>query len=161
MAYAVLAAVERRSLPGGHGVIAGAYLRPWDDGASHRVAIDERPPLATARARTRLEVDGDLALLGLSRLAVAGAPGRRRPTRTRAEPRIGRGDRVGSRDRASSRGGRLAGPPGRSAAVPDRPGVPGSGSIGVTGVSGTTGVGASAGWGTSRSGVDHDRWATR
>ena len=47
MAYAVLAAVERRcradatAMPGG-------YLRPWDDGAIAFVATDERPPLAAA-----------------------------------------------------------------------------------------------------------------
>ena len=61
MAFAVLAAAERRRGPG-HEVISDSYLRPWEDGASHPVAIDERPPLATARAQgPYLEVDGDLA----------------------------------------------------------------------------------------------------
>jgi glucosyl-3-phosphoglycerate synthase len=45
MAYAVLAAMERR-LPAGRGVIAGAYLRPWDDGRVVSVPVLERPPLA-------------------------------------------------------------------------------------------------------------------
>ena len=45
MAFAVLAAAERRRGPG-HEVISDTYVRPWEDGASHAVAIDERPPLA-------------------------------------------------------------------------------------------------------------------
>ncbi len=48
MAYAVLAAVEKRvgldrSTVGGH------FLRPWEDGAVIQVPIDERPPLASLR----------------------------------------------------------------------------------------------------------------
>ncbi|MDQ6745713.1 MAG: glucosyl-3-phosphoglycerate synthase [Actinomycetota bacterium] len=46
MAYAVLAAVERR-LPEGRDVIGGAYLRPWEDGRVVAVAVGERPPIAS------------------------------------------------------------------------------------------------------------------
>jgi len=58
MAYAVLAAVERR-IDGDRSVVGGHYLRPWDDHAVADVPVTERPPLATldlsdaARARTR------------------------------------------------------------------------------------------------------------
>lgn len=45
MAYAVLAAVERR-LPAGRGVIAGAYMRPWENERVAAVPVLERPPLA-------------------------------------------------------------------------------------------------------------------
>ncbi|HEX4281242.1 MAG TPA: glucosyl-3-phosphoglycerate synthase [Solirubrobacteraceae bacterium] len=46
MAYAVLAAVERRV--GERGApIGGHYVRPWDDYAVANVAVAERPPLAT------------------------------------------------------------------------------------------------------------------
>lgn len=48
MAYAVLAAVERR-LPAGRSVIGGAYLRPWEDGRVVPVPVLERPPLAGLR----------------------------------------------------------------------------------------------------------------
>ncbi|MEA2210826.1 MAG: glucosyl-3-phosphoglycerate synthase [Solirubrobacteraceae bacterium] len=51
MAYAVLAAMERR-LPAGRSVIAGAYLRPWEDGRVVSVPVLERPPL-TSLARRR------------------------------------------------------------------------------------------------------------
>jgi glucosyl-3-phosphoglycerate synthase len=44
MAFEVLAAVERR-LDGTRSATGGHYLRPWEDGASVRVPIDERPPL--------------------------------------------------------------------------------------------------------------------
>jgi glucosyl-3-phosphoglycerate synthase len=45
MAYAVLAAVERR-LPSDPGrVISGRYLKPWEDGASSTVPLSERPPV--------------------------------------------------------------------------------------------------------------------
>ncbi len=62
MAFAVLAAVERRR-PGGRAPDSGAYLRPWADGTSVPVAITERPPLAapaqtpaaSARAERRLD----------------------------------------------------------------------------------------------------------
>ena len=53
MAYAVLAAVERR-LPAGRGVIGGAYLRPWEDGRVVPVQVLERPPLATLLPRPSL-----------------------------------------------------------------------------------------------------------
>jgi glucosyl-3-phosphoglycerate synthase len=53
MAYAVLAAVERR-LPAGRGVIGGAYLRPWEDGRVVPVPVLERPPLATLLPRATL-----------------------------------------------------------------------------------------------------------
>ena len=46
MAYAVLAAVERRA--GGHRIaVGGHYLRPWEDLAIAHVSVAERPPLAT------------------------------------------------------------------------------------------------------------------
>jgi glucosyl-3-phosphoglycerate synthase len=55
MAYAVLAAVERRIAPD-RSAIGGHYLRPWDDFAVAQVAVSERPALATlepaARCRT-------------------------------------------------------------------------------------------------------------
>ncbi|HET9102161.1 MAG TPA: glucosyl-3-phosphoglycerate synthase [Solirubrobacteraceae bacterium] len=61
MAFAVLAAAERRRGPG-HEVISDSYVRPWEDGASHAVAIEERPPLASLSAADRVRhVDGDLA----------------------------------------------------------------------------------------------------
>jgi glucosyl-3-phosphoglycerate synthase len=44
MAFAVLAAVERR-LDGPRSVTGGHYLRPWQDGAVAHVPVDERPPL--------------------------------------------------------------------------------------------------------------------
>jgi glucosyl-3-phosphoglycerate synthase len=44
MAYAVLAAVERR-LPGRATHPAGHYLRPWQDGAVASVPVAERPPI--------------------------------------------------------------------------------------------------------------------
>jgi glucosyl-3-phosphoglycerate synthase len=46
MAYAVLAAVERR-IGGGRSAIGGHYLRPWQDYEVAQVAVTERPPLAT------------------------------------------------------------------------------------------------------------------
>ncbi len=45
MAYAVLAAVERRR--DRQGVIAGTYRRPWDDGTVVAVPVSERPPLVS------------------------------------------------------------------------------------------------------------------
>ncbi|HEX8977138.1 MAG TPA: glucosyl-3-phosphoglycerate synthase [Solirubrobacteraceae bacterium] len=53
MAYAVLAAVERR-LPAGRNVIGGAYLRPWEDGRVVPVPVQERPPLASLPHRQGL-----------------------------------------------------------------------------------------------------------
>lgn len=50
MSYAVLAAVERRR-GGRDAVIAGAYLRPWDDGSTAAVPVRERPPIATLSDR--------------------------------------------------------------------------------------------------------------
>jgi glucosyl-3-phosphoglycerate synthase len=47
MAYAVLAAVERRI--GDRSPARGHYMRPWDDYAVTRVPIDERPPLGSLR----------------------------------------------------------------------------------------------------------------
>jgi glycosyltransferase involved in cell wall biosynthesis len=46
MAFAVLAAVERR-LDGSRSVTGGHYLRPWEDGAVVQVPVEERPPLAS------------------------------------------------------------------------------------------------------------------
>ncbi len=53
MAYAVLAAMERR-LPAGRGVAGGSYLRPWEDGRVVSVPVLERPPLATLSGRHEL-----------------------------------------------------------------------------------------------------------
>ena len=59
MAYAVLAAVERR-IAGARSTAGGHYLRPWDDHAVAEVPVTERPPLVTlqsagpARAQTIL-----------------------------------------------------------------------------------------------------------
>jgi glucosyl-3-phosphoglycerate synthase len=44
MAYAILAAVERRVTPAPRAAISGRYLRPWD-GTSSTVPLLERPPL--------------------------------------------------------------------------------------------------------------------
>jgi glucosyl-3-phosphoglycerate synthase len=49
MAFAVLAAVERR-LAGPRSVTGGHYLRPWENGAVVHVPVDERPPLDSLRA---------------------------------------------------------------------------------------------------------------
>ena len=48
MAYAVLAAVERR-VGDGRSVLGGHYLRPWEDGAIASIPVSERPPLASLR----------------------------------------------------------------------------------------------------------------
>ena len=48
MAYAVLAAVERR-VGNERSVIGGGYLRPWQDGAIAPVPVHERPPIASLR----------------------------------------------------------------------------------------------------------------
>jgi glycosyltransferase involved in cell wall biosynthesis len=53
MAYAVLAAMERR-LPAGRSVIAGAYVRPWEDGRVVSVPVLERPPLTSLVRRRGL-----------------------------------------------------------------------------------------------------------
>lgn len=52
MAFAVLAAVERR-LDGTRSATGGAYLRPWDGGSVARVPIIERPPLRSLRSSER------------------------------------------------------------------------------------------------------------
>lgn len=49
MAFAVLAAVERR-LEGPRSATGGAYLKPWEDGATTRVPVQERPPLQSLSA---------------------------------------------------------------------------------------------------------------
>ena len=49
MAYAVLAAVERR-IGDSRAIVGGHYLRPWDDGAIAQVVVLERPPLANRRS---------------------------------------------------------------------------------------------------------------
>jgi glucosyl-3-phosphoglycerate synthase len=46
MAYAVLAALERR-VGDGRAVLGGHYLRPWEDGTVVQVTVQERPPLAS------------------------------------------------------------------------------------------------------------------
>lgn len=53
MAYAVLAAMERR-LPTGRSVAGGSYLRPWEDGRVVSVPVLERPALATLAGRRDL-----------------------------------------------------------------------------------------------------------
>jgi glucosyl-3-phosphoglycerate synthase len=64
MAYAVLAAVERRI--GERGTpIGGHYVRPWDDYAVANVAVAERPPLATLA----LERDAGSVTTGARRAA--------------------------------------------------------------------------------------------
>jgi glycosyltransferase involved in cell wall biosynthesis len=45
MAYAVLAAVERRRPAAQRGIGAGAYMRPWEDGTTVNVPVTERPPI--------------------------------------------------------------------------------------------------------------------
>lgn len=52
MAYAVLAAVERR-LEHRNGAPDGRYVRPWEDYRLAHVPIAERPPLASLAARAR------------------------------------------------------------------------------------------------------------
>jgi glucosyl-3-phosphoglycerate synthase len=54
MAYAVLAAVERR-IGGDRSTAGGHYLRPWDDFSVAQVPVTERPPLATLDAATTIE----------------------------------------------------------------------------------------------------------
>jgi glucosyl-3-phosphoglycerate synthase len=49
MAFAVLAAVERRR-DGPRSATGGHYLRPWEDGAVVHVPVDERPPLDSLTA---------------------------------------------------------------------------------------------------------------
>ena len=51
MAYAVLAAVERR-MGAGRSTVGGHYLRPWDDYAVSQVGVIERPPLDTLGSGT-------------------------------------------------------------------------------------------------------------
>jgi glucosyl-3-phosphoglycerate synthase len=46
MAFAVLAAVERR-IDGPRSATGGAFLRPWEDGRVVRVPVDERPPICS------------------------------------------------------------------------------------------------------------------
>ncbi|HEY3726972.1 MAG TPA: glucosyl-3-phosphoglycerate synthase [Solirubrobacteraceae bacterium] len=60
MAYAVLAAVERR-LVGGRSVISGSYLRPWEDGAVVPVPVLERPPISSLGSRRRDELSSSAA----------------------------------------------------------------------------------------------------
>ena len=60
MAYAVLAAVERR-LAGRTSVTGGHYLRPWHDGEVVQVPVTERPPVRTlALGIERDPLAGDL-----------------------------------------------------------------------------------------------------
>lgn len=51
MAYAVLAAVERR-VGDNRAVLGGHYLRPWEDGSVVQVTVQERPALASYRPAT-------------------------------------------------------------------------------------------------------------
>jgi glucosyl-3-phosphoglycerate synthase len=52
MAFAVLAAVERR-IEGSRSATGGAFLRPWEDGRIVRVPVAERPPIGS---RSKVEV---------------------------------------------------------------------------------------------------------
>ena len=52
MAYAVLAAVERR-IGQRASAIGGHYLRPWDDFVVAQIAVAERPALMTLAADAR------------------------------------------------------------------------------------------------------------
>ena len=54
MAYAVLAAVERRT-GAERSPIGGNYLRPWEDCAIAEVAVTERPPLAMLPAAADID----------------------------------------------------------------------------------------------------------
>lgn len=56
MAFAVMVAVEQR-LDGRNSSSGGQYLRPWDDGATIRVPVSERPPLATLRPAVHTRID--------------------------------------------------------------------------------------------------------
>jgi glycosyltransferase involved in cell wall biosynthesis len=58
MAYAVLAAVERR-VGGSRAIIGGHYLRPWEDGAITQVSILERPPLVNQTSATSARAGRD------------------------------------------------------------------------------------------------------
>jgi glucosyl-3-phosphoglycerate synthase len=60
MAYAVLAAVERR-IGGSRSVIGGGYLRPWEDGAVVPVPVVERPPIASLRGGRRGELSSTVS----------------------------------------------------------------------------------------------------
>ncbi len=51
MAYAVLAAVERR-VGDGRAILGGHFLRPWDDGTVVQVTVQERPPLISMNSAT-------------------------------------------------------------------------------------------------------------
>jgi glucosyl-3-phosphoglycerate synthase len=52
MAYAVLAAMERR-LPGARSPISGRYVKPWDGGRAALVPVVERPPVREWRRGER------------------------------------------------------------------------------------------------------------
>jgi glycosyltransferase involved in cell wall biosynthesis len=52
MAYAVLAAMERR-LPGARSPISGRYVKPWDEGRAALVPVVERPPVRDWRRGER------------------------------------------------------------------------------------------------------------
>jgi glucosyl-3-phosphoglycerate synthase len=52
MAYAVLAAVERRRAPhAAEALPSGRFVRPWDEGRVSAVPVDERPPIRERAAR--------------------------------------------------------------------------------------------------------------
>lgn len=50
MAYAILAAVERRLPAQPRAAISGRYLKPWEDGAVSTIALMERPPVRERRS---------------------------------------------------------------------------------------------------------------
>ena len=52
MAYAVLAAVERR-IGAGRAIVGSHYLRPWEESTVVQVTVQERPPLAAVDGRGR------------------------------------------------------------------------------------------------------------
>ena len=53
MAFAVLAAVERR-IDGPRSATGGQFLRPWEDGRVVRVPVAERPPISIRAQKSRL-----------------------------------------------------------------------------------------------------------
>jgi hypothetical protein len=78
MAYAVLAAVERR-VGDGRAVLGGHYLRPWEDGTVVQVTVHERPPLVSYTDDS-LRADPQRVVMH-SEVGVAGGPNLSSPAR--------------------------------------------------------------------------------